>query len=60
LCTRARHRVTNPGLAAWGCGISPRKREFLVDRCDEHITVEFRHFLSANGCPPTIITQAGY
>ena len=34
--------------------------EFLVDRCDEHITVEFRHFLSANGCPPTIITQAGY
>ena len=34
--------------------------EFLVNRCDEHITVEFRHFLSANGCPPAIITQAGY
>jgi hypothetical protein len=34
--------------------------EFLVNRCDEHVTTEFRHFLSANGCPTTIITQAGY
>jgi hypothetical protein len=34
--------------------------EFLINRCDEHITIEFRHFLSANGCPPAIIAQAGY
>jgi hypothetical protein len=34
--------------------------EFLVNRCDEHITVELPHFLSVNGCPPAIIAQAGY
>ena len=34
--------------------------EALVGRCDEPITIEFRHFLSANGCPSTTITQAGY
>jgi hypothetical protein len=33
---------------------------FLVNRYDEHITVEFRHFLSANGCPAAIIAQSGY
>ncbi len=34
--------------------------EFLVHRCDEHITAEFHHFLAANGCPTNIISQAGY
>jgi hypothetical protein len=34
--------------------------EFLVNRCDEHIAVQFRHLLSANGCPAYIISQAGY
>jgi hypothetical protein len=34
--------------------------EFLVTRCDEHITVEFRHFLLANGCPAAIVAQAGH
>jgi hypothetical protein len=34
--------------------------EFLVNRCDEHVAIEFRHFLSANGCPAAIITQANY
>jgi hypothetical protein len=34
--------------------------EFLENRYDEHITVEFRHFLSINGCPPAVIAQTGY
>lgn len=34
--------------------------EFLVHRCDEHINAEFRHFLTAAGCTPATITQAGY
>lgn len=34
--------------------------EFLVNRCEEHITVEFGHFLAADGYPSTVITQAGY
>jgi len=34
--------------------------EFLVNRCDEHITTEMPHFLSANGCTAAIIAQAGY
>lgn len=34
--------------------------EFLVNLCDEHITTEIPHFLSANGCPAAIIAQAGY
>ncbi len=34
--------------------------EFLVNRCDEHITEEFPLFLSTNGCPAAIIAQAGY
>ena len=34
--------------------------EFLVDRCDEHITSEFRQFLVSVGCTPATITLAGY
>jgi hypothetical protein len=34
--------------------------EFLVQRCDEHITREFRQFLLGTGCPATIIGQVGY
>jgi len=34
--------------------------EFLVNRCDEHITVEFREFLVRIGCSKTTIVQAGY
>lgn len=34
--------------------------EFLVSRCDEHINVEFKQFLSAVGCTIATITQAGY
>ena len=33
---------------------------FLVHRCDEHITSEFRHFLIGCGCPASVIGQAGY
>ncbi|MBM4011351.1 MAG: hypothetical protein FJ286_08220 [Planctomycetes bacterium] len=33
---------------------------FLVERCDDHITLEFREFLLGCGCPTTVITQAGY
>ena len=34
--------------------------EFLVARCDEHITGEFRQFLLDCGCPVSIVAQAGY
>ncbi len=34
--------------------------EFLVNRCDDHINVEFREFLRLCGCPEPIIRQAGY
>jgi hypothetical protein len=34
--------------------------EYLVHRCDEHISVEFREFLIGVGCNPTTIGQAGY
>ena len=34
--------------------------EFLVNRCDEHITAEFREFLRGVGCTPATIAQAGY
>jgi hypothetical protein len=34
--------------------------EFLVHRCDEHLTAEFREFLLGTGCPPAIVAQAGY
>jgi len=34
--------------------------EFLVERSDEHIQVEFRHFLLGCHCPPAIVAQAGY
>ena len=34
--------------------------EFLVTRCDEHIHGEFRQFLLRCGCPPAIVSQAGY
>jgi hypothetical protein len=33
---------------------------FLVERSDEHITTEFRHFLSSVGCSASTIAQAGY
>jgi hypothetical protein len=33
---------------------------FLVHRCDEHITAEFREFLLGRGCPLAIVVQAGY
>ncbi len=34
--------------------------EFLVQRCDAHITAEFRQFLTDRGCPNAIIALAGY
>ena len=34
--------------------------EFLVERCDEHINAEFRHFLSGCGASPVTINQVGY
>ena len=34
--------------------------EFLVNRCDEHITSEFREFLLRAGCSAATIAQAGY
>lgn len=34
--------------------------EFLVDRCDEHISSEIREFLLSCGCPPGIVSQSGY
>jgi hypothetical protein len=34
--------------------------EFLVERSDEHIQVEFREFLLGCHCPPAIVAQAGY
>jgi hypothetical protein len=34
--------------------------EFLVNRCDNHITTEFRQFLVGVGCSPATIAQAGY
>jgi hypothetical protein len=34
--------------------------EFLVQRCDAHITAEFRQFLIDRGCPNAIIALAGY
>jgi hypothetical protein len=34
--------------------------EFLVHRCDEHITREFRQFLLGTGCPAAIVGQVGY
>jgi len=34
--------------------------EFLVNRCHEHITAEFRQFLVDAGCPPAIIAQVNY
>ncbi len=34
--------------------------DFLVNRCDEHITSEFRQFLVSAGCSAATIAQAGY
>ena len=34
--------------------------EYLVERSDEHITNEFRHFLTSVGCSAATIAQAGY
>ncbi len=34
--------------------------EFLVTRSDDHITSEFREFLTGLGCTPATIAQAGY
>jgi hypothetical protein len=34
--------------------------EFLVCRCEEHITREFREFLLGTGCPAAVIGQVGY
>lgn len=34
--------------------------EFLVNRSDEHINVEFKEFLVSVGCSAQTITQAGY
>jgi len=34
--------------------------EFLVGRCDEHITTEFRQFLLDAGCPVAVVGQVGY
>jgi len=34
--------------------------EFFVNRCDEHITSEFHHFLAGVGCSAATIAQAGY
>jgi len=34
--------------------------EFLVNRCDEHITAEFKQFLQGIGCSPVTIAAARY
>jgi hypothetical protein len=34
--------------------------EFLVCRCDEHISAEFRQFLLGTSCPAAIVGQVGY
>lgn len=34
--------------------------EFLVNRCDEHITAEFKQFLQGIGCSPATIAAARY
>jgi hypothetical protein len=34
--------------------------EFLVQRCDEHMDVEFREFLGRLGCPASIVHRVGY
>lgn len=34
--------------------------EFLVRRCDENVTGEFRPFLLGTGCPAAVVAQAGY
>jgi hypothetical protein len=34
--------------------------EFLVRRCDEHINIEYRRFLSDAGCLMATISAAGY
>jgi hypothetical protein len=34
--------------------------ELLVNRCDEHISTEFREFLTRVGCTAATINQAGY
>lgn len=34
--------------------------EFLVHRCDEHITTEFRAFLTGIGCPAAVMHRVGY
>jgi len=34
--------------------------EFLVNRCDEHLNIEFREFLLRAGCSNATITQSGY
>lgn len=34
--------------------------EFLVFRCDEHITAEFRQFLVDAKCSATTLSQSGY
>lgn len=34
--------------------------EFLVHRCDEHISAEFREFLLGTGCPASTVALAGY
>jgi hypothetical protein len=34
--------------------------DFLVTRCDAHISVEFREFLVGIGCSAATITQTGY
>lgn len=34
--------------------------EYLVDRSDEHITIEFREFLTSVGCSAWTRSQAGY
>lgn len=34
--------------------------DFLVRRCDEHITTEVRQFMLGTGCPAAIVGQVGY
>lgn len=34
--------------------------QFLVERCEEHINLEFRQFLLQCGCPNAVVAQAGY
>jgi len=34
--------------------------DYLVHRCDEHITAEYRQFLVGVGCSAATISQAGY